>query len=144
MLLCSRSGSIDPEERVGRRCCASVEWGSTYRAEAFKEAFDAALKTAGVEKRPRPFHDLRHTAITTDALAGSSPIAVMTKAGHANMGTTKRYLHLAGSVFREKATAHEKLLLGEGTLYPSMYPPHSVSDDLEAGQPTPQHAADPA
>ena len=44
----------------------------------------------------RPFHDLRHTAITNDAAAGSSPIAVMTKAGHTDMRTTKRYLHLAG------------------------------------------------
>lgn len=56
----------------------------------------------------RPFHDLRHTAITNDAASGSSPIAVMTKAGHANMATTKRYLHLAGTVFREEAEALER------------------------------------
>jgi Phage integrase family len=72
------------------------ERGTIYRAETFKTALTAALKAAGVEKTPRPFHDLRHTAITNDAAAGSSPIAVMTKAGHANMSTTKRYLHLAG------------------------------------------------
>ncbi len=60
----------------------------------------------------RPFHDLRHTAITNDAAAGSSPIAVMSKAGHASMSTTKRYLHLAGVVFRDEAEALERRLLG--------------------------------
>lgn len=35
----------------------------------------------------------------------------MTKAGHANMGTTKRYLHLAGVVFRDEAAALERRLL---------------------------------
>jgi integrase len=87
------------------------ERGTIYRAETFKAALTAALKAAGVEKAPRPFHDLRHTAITNDAAAGSSPIAVMTKAGHANMSTTKRYLHLAGVVFRDEAAALERRLL---------------------------------
>jgi integrase len=52
-------------------------------------ALTAALAAAGVDKQPRAFHDLRHTAITNDAAAGSSPIAVMTKAGHSDMATTK-------------------------------------------------------
>jgi integrase len=86
--------------------------GTIYRAEWFGEALTAALKAAGVHKQPRPFHDLRHTAITNDAAAGSSPIAVMAKAGHANMSTTKRYLHLAGVVFRDEADALEQRLLG--------------------------------
>jgi integrase len=68
------------------------------------------IDRAGVDKQPRPFHDLRHTAITNDAAAGSSPIAVMTKAGHSNMSTTKRYLHLAGVVFRDEADALERRL----------------------------------
>ena len=38
---------------------------------------------------------------------------VMAKAGHANMAT-KRYLHLAGVVFREEADALERRLLGTG------------------------------
>jgi integrase/recombinase XerD len=86
------------------------ERGTTYRPETFKEALTAALTAAGVEKQPRAFHDLRHTAITNDAAAGSSPIAVMAKAGHADMATTKRYLHLAGVVFREEADALERRL----------------------------------
>jgi hypothetical protein len=51
---------------------------------------------------------MRHTAITNDAAAGSSPIAVMTKAGHSDMRTTKRYLHLAGVVFRDEAERLEQ------------------------------------
>ena len=60
----------------------------------------------------RAFHDLRHTAITNDAASGSSAIAVMSKAGHADMKTTKRYLHLAGVVFRSEADALEARMLG--------------------------------
>jgi integrase len=65
-----------------------------------------------VEGYVSPFHDLRHTAITNDAASGSSPIAVMAKAGHSDMKTTKRYLHLAGTVFRDEAAALERRLLG--------------------------------
>jgi hypothetical protein len=36
----------------------------------------------------------------------------MAKAGHANMSTTQRYLHLAGVVFHDEAAALEKRLLG--------------------------------
>jgi hypothetical protein len=34
----------------------------------------------------------------------------MAKAGHADIGTTKRYLHLAGVVFRDEADALERRL----------------------------------
>jgi hypothetical protein len=45
----------------------------------------------------------------------------MTKAGHSTMQTTKRYMHLAGVVFREEADALERRLLGvqdPGTNHP--------------------------
>jgi hypothetical protein len=54
------------------------------------------------------------STITHDAAAGSSAIAVMAKAGHRNMATTRTYLHLAGVVFREEAAALERRLLGSG------------------------------
>lgn len=60
----------------------------------------------------RPFHDLRVTSITNDAIAGANPVALMTKAGHANMATTRRYLRLAGVVFAAGAEALERRLLG--------------------------------
>lgn len=82
--------------------------GTVYRAETFAAQFAAALKKAGITDAMRPFHDLRHTAITNDAASGSSPIAVMTKAGHSDMRTTKRYLHLAGVVFRDEAERLER------------------------------------
>jgi hypothetical protein len=50
--------------------------------------------------------------ITHDAASGSSAIAVMTKAGHRNMSTTRTYLHLAGTVFRDEAERLEVRLLG--------------------------------
>jgi len=118
----------------GARVFAS-EAGGIYRAETFKEALEAALVKAGVQKRPRPFHDLRHTAITNDAASGSSPIAVMTKAGHANLRTTKRYMHLAGVVFRDEAERLEERLLGGRKFYPS----EPISDDV--GEPEPRNDA---
>ncbi len=36
----------------------------------------------------------------------------MTKAGHANMNTTKIYMHMAGVVFRDEAERLEARLLG--------------------------------
>jgi integrase len=96
----------DDDERV----FCNQQTGGEYREERFAEAFRAALATAGINDYIRPFHDLRHTAITNDAAAGASPIAVMTKAGHASMGTTKRYLHMAGVVFRDEAEALEQRL----------------------------------
>jgi hypothetical protein len=46
------------------------------------------------------------------AIAGANPIALMTKAGHANMSTTRRYLRLAGTVFPDEAAALEARILG--------------------------------
>jgi integrase len=60
----------------------------------------------------RPFHDARHSSLTHQAAAGSSPIAIMAGAGHASMATTKHYLHLAGVVFKDEAAALEERLLG--------------------------------
>lgn len=88
--------------------------GTVYRAETFKPALEAALDAAGVDAKVRAFHDLRHASLTNGAAAGESPIALMTRAGHANMATTKLYLHLAGTVFREEADRLEQRLLGGG------------------------------
>ena len=118
------------------------ERGTVYRAETFKEALTEALAAAKVDKRPRPFHDLRHTAITNDAAAGSSPIAVMTKAGHANMATTKRYMHLAGVVFRDEAAALERRLGLSTEPSTDLSAPERTSADLAALNGAETHAAD--
>jgi integrase len=90
------------------------ERGSMYGYETFSAALRAAYAAAGLEypEGMRPFHDLRVTSITNDAIAGANPVALMTKAGHANMATTRRYLRLAGVVFAEEAEALERRLLG--------------------------------
>lgn len=90
------------------------ERGTVYRASTFTAALGAALTASGITEKVRPFHDLRHTAITNDAAAGASPIAVMAKAGHSNMRTTQTYLHLAGVVFRDEAERLERRLLSGG------------------------------
>ena len=80
----------------------------------FSGVLRAAYAAAGLDypKGMRPFHDLRVTSITNDAIAGANPVALMTKAGHANMATTRRYLRLAGVVFADEAEALERRLLG--------------------------------
>jgi hypothetical protein len=68
------------------------------------------------------------TAITNDALAGGNPIAIMTKAGHVNMVTTKVYLKLAGVVFRDEAEQLKRRLLGLSTqLSTHMAAPEPIS-----------------
>jgi integrase len=98
------------------RVFSHPERGSVYPYETFSEALRAAHIAAGIAfpKGMRPCHDLRVTSITNDAIAGANPVALMTKAGHANMATTKRYLNLAGVVFADEAAALEDRLLGGG------------------------------
>ena len=59
--------------------------------------FKAALAAAGIGDYVRPFHDVRHASLTNGAAAGEQPIALMARAGHSSMSTTKQYLHLAAS-----------------------------------------------
>jgi integrase len=91
-----------------------AERGTVYQAGWFKDALTAALSAAGVQADLRAFHDLRHASLTNGAAAGENPIALMTRAGHTNMSTTKTYLHLAGTVFRDEAERLEDRLLGGG------------------------------
>jgi integrase len=88
------------------------ERGTRYSEKLFAEQFRAALKAAGITDYVRPFHDLRHTSLTNEAASGSTPIALMAKAGHTDMKVTRRYLHLAGIVFPAEAQALERRLLG--------------------------------
>jgi integrase len=104
-----------PYNRDDDRVFCHEARGSVYRFETFSAALRAAYKRAGLEwpERMRACHDLRVTSITNDAIAGANPVALMTKAGHSNMATTKRYLRLAGVVFEEEAARLEDRLLGE-------------------------------
>jgi hypothetical protein len=83
----------------------------------------------------RPFHDLRHSAITLDAASGASEIAVMTKAGHSSFATTRTYLHLAGTVFRDEAERMERMAFGSSTeLSTDMSEPERMSPDAASAE----------
>jgi integrase len=99
----------------GERVFCHSERGTRYSEKLFAEQFREALIAAGITDYVRPFHDLRHTSLTNEAASGSGPVALMAKAGHTDMKVTRRYLHLAGIVFREEAEALEQRLLGTAT-----------------------------
>ena len=103
--------------------------GTRYSAKTWAERFQAAREAAGITDYVRPFHDLRHTAITNEAAAGSSPIALMAKAGHSDMKTTRIYLHLAGTVFRDEAAALERRLFGAVESSTDLSESQLISDD---------------
>src|SRR5262249_2572907 len=119
-----RSNFQGDDERV----FCHPERGTVYREDAFAEKFRAALKAAGIEDYVRPSHALRHTSLTHEAASGSGAVAIMAKAGHTDMRITRRYLHLAGIVFRDEAEALERRLLGGRKFYPS----EPISPDVRA------------
>jgi len=117
------------------------ERGSVYREHVFAEQFREALVEAGITDYVRPFHDLRHTALTHDAAAGASPIALMAKAGHTDMKITRRYLHLAGIVFRDEADALERRLgLGVDTTNTTVEVSTQLSTRMSEPEPIPDDA----
>ena len=87
----------------GERVFCHPEKGSPLDHKRYAETFRAALAAAGVTDYVRPFHDGRHSAITNDAAAGNSGLAVMKRAGHSDFRVTQQYLDLAGVDFAEEA-----------------------------------------
>lgn len=77
--------------------------GSPLDHKRYADTFRDALTKAGIEDYVRPFHDGRHSAITNDAAAGNSGLAVMWRAGHSDFRVTQMYLDLAGVEFAEEA-----------------------------------------
>ncbi len=67
------------------------------------------LRAAGITDRPVRFHDLRHTAGSSLVAGWWGPpltlIAVRDFLGHAQISTTERYAHLAGSSLAEAVYA---------------------------------------
>jgi len=99
---------VGDEERV---FCSPTK-GTAFDVVRFAATFRLALRRAKIEDRVRPFHDLRHTSITNAAAAGTSPVALMARAGHSDFKTTQAYIDLAGEVFREEAERLERRLWG--------------------------------
>jgi integrase len=71
-----------------------------------------ALKRAGISKPFRPFHDLRHTALTHEAAAGNPQAYVQLKAGHSQGAITERYIHAAQVLFPGAAQRGEDRIFG--------------------------------
>jgi len=71
-----------------------------------------ALQAAGITKPFRPFHDLRHTALTHDAAAGNPLTYIQHKAGHAQAAITQRYIHAAQTQFTGAAERAEARMFG--------------------------------
>jgi integrase len=105
-----RSNFQGEDERV----FCHPELGCEYHiATKYRPALERASQRAGLPwpQGLRPCHDLRVTAITTDARTGTDPIAIMANAGHASYSTTKRYVKLAGVIFPDAAEARAQRLL---------------------------------
>jgi integrase len=77
--------------------------GSALDHKRYAGTFRKALTKAEITDYIRPFHDGRHSAITNDAAAGNSGLAVMKRAGHSDFRVTQMYLDLAGVDFAEEA-----------------------------------------
>jgi integrase len=71
-----------------------------------------AITKAGIERPLRPWHDLRHTALTHDAAAGNPAVYVQARAGHAQATMTERYVHAAQVAFPGAAERAEDRVFG--------------------------------
>jgi integrase len=89
----------------------------------FRDALNAAFSRAGLEKPAgfRPFHDLRVTAITNDALAGANPIAINDEGRSREHGDDQGLLEAGRRRIpgRSRATRASTAR----TFYPTFYPP---------------------
>jgi integrase len=104
-----RTAFSDDDERV----FANPRTGNPFEPNRYAEILRLALDRVGIEERIRPSHDLRHSSITNAAAAGTSPAALMARAGHSSMSTTLLYIDLAGESFRDEADLLERRLWGE-------------------------------
>lgn len=71
-----------------------------------------AIKTAGIERTIRPWHDLCNTALTHDAASGNPAVYVQARAGHAQATMTERYVHTAQVAFPGAAERAEDRVFG--------------------------------
>jgi len=106
-----RSNYAGDDERV----FVSPLTGAPLDPKRYAATFRLALERAGISGYVRPCHDGRHSSITNAAAAGASPMALMTRSGHADFKTTQIYIDLAGETFREEAELLERRLWGESS-----------------------------
>jgi integrase len=78
-----------------------------------REHLKPALEHAGITKPFRPFHDLRHTALTHEAAAGNPMAYLQQRAGHSQSAITERYIHAAQILFPGAAARGEARLFSQ-------------------------------
>jgi site-specific recombinase XerD len=86
--------------------------GGPFDKNDYAKMFRVALRGAKVNGRVRPFHDGRHSAITSAAAAGVHAAALQANAGHADMSTTQKYIDLAGVRFKAEAELADERMFG--------------------------------
>jgi integrase len=91
-------------------------------ARLAREQLKPALARAAITKPFRPFHDLRHTALTHEAAAGNPMAYLQQKAGHSQSAVTERYIHAAQILFPGAAARGEARLFSHSDLSTSKQP----------------------
>jgi integrase len=97
---------------MGGECVHYGEAELTGAAGRGRTYLRPALKLAGITKPFRPWHDLRHTALTHEAAAGNPQAYVQLKAGHWQGAITERYIHAAQVLFPGAAARAEERMFG--------------------------------
>ena len=77
----------------------SLPDGSPITRDRVIKAIRAAQKSAGLSEQG--VHVLRHTFCSHLAMSGASAVAIQHLAGHADLATTQRYMHLSPNAVDE-------------------------------------------
>jgi len=85
--------AIRPEGKPSGRVLLR-QGGSTHTETSINEAMPRITKAAGLKVR-RGVHILRHTFCSHLAMRGAAAIQIMELAGHTDLKTTQRYMHLS-------------------------------------------------
>jgi integrase len=88
--------------------------GSFFDESALRRRYKAAQAGAGL--RRLRLHDLRHTFAST-VISHADPVEVQEWAGHADLGTTKRYLH-----YRDRGDAAKRIAAAFAVKQPEVEP----------------------
>ena len=90
--------------RGHKHLCPTVlvrEDGTAWTKEVFRHRGERIYRLAGLEQPGMPWHCLRHTFCSHLAMAGAPVTTIMELAGHVDLATTQRYMHLSPEARRD-------------------------------------------